>query len=489
MASFLDYLLNARTTPEGGEWSGMPGLLAPQQRVDSTFNPRGDYNAPSLLESFMPSQSPPTQGPPNMPPWLAGAQAPGALAPPPTAAPVNIERTSLENSPLSLAPPQPGASFAPQAAPQAPQGGGFGNRLMMALQALGNPQAPFTYNALRESGVPHPQALLQATSLETAQANMPTWGIIAQDDFGNNKYGWINRATGQIAVPGAGPGGVGPGVTEAMDKDGNPLMGQPYLQHLEKNSPTMASAVKGALAGNLNLTGRKLQMAIAAASRVEEGFDMNIFNGRKALVIDAKKSTPNSFGGQRGSGNTAIEHLGELSSYAKALENFDAGIPLLSHSVNWLKQNASTDQASAANKLNDAVDRYVAEVAKFYAGSNTGGVAERDAARNRFSSIKSGKELAGAIEAERDLFIGKMKQLQAHRDETFPDQEHADKLVGPVLRPASTEAIDKINNNISALKGNTAQAAPGGPKIGAVSKGYRFKGGDPSKQENWEAVQ
>jgi len=29
-------------------------------------------------------------------------------------------------------------------------------------------------------------------------------------------------------------------------------------------------------------------------------------------------------------------------------------------------------------------------------------------------------------------------------------------------------------------------AAPSGPSVGTVENGYRFKGGDPSKQENWE---
>jgi hypothetical protein len=32
-------------------------------------------------------------------------------------------------------------------------------------------------------------------------------------------------------------------------------------------------------------------------------------------------------------------------------------------------------------------------------------------------------------------------------------------------------------------------AANSGPKPGAVEDGYRFKGGDPGKQENWEPVQ
>ena len=33
-----------------------------------------------------------------------------------------------------------------------------------------------------------------------------------------------------------------------------------------------------------------------------------------------------------------------------------------------------------------------------------------------------------------------------------------------------------------------APQADGGPAAGTVVDGYRFKGGDPSKQENWERV-
>jgi len=37
-------------------------------------------------------------------------------------------------------------------------------------------------------------------------------------------------------------------------------------------------------------------------------------------------------------------------------------------------------------------------------------------------------------------------------------------------------------------RGSAAQASPGAPAVGTVKRGYRFKGGDPSNQENWEKV-
>jgi hypothetical protein len=41
-----------------------------------------------------------------------------------------------------------------------------------------------------------------------------------------------------------------------------------------------------------------------------------------------------------------------------------------------------------------------------------------------------------------------------------------------------------------AMVGGQPSAAPSGaPAVGSVEDGYRFKGGDPSKQENWEPVQ
>jgi len=35
----------------------------------------------------------------------------------------------------------------------------------------------------------------------------------------------------------------------------------------------------------------------------------------------------------------------------------------------------------------------------------------------------------------------------------------------------------------------TGGTTPSGPAVGEIDNGYRFKGGDPSKAENWEKVE
>jgi hypothetical protein len=50
-------------------------------------------------------------------------------------------------------------------------------------------------------------------------------------------------------------------------------------------------------------------------------------------------------------------------------------------------------------------------------------------------------------------------------------------------------AVAPASATTPAAKPNTPAKPPSsGPKVGAVEDGYRFKGGDPSKQENWEKV-
>ncbi len=454
MASLLDYLNPEQVRGLLGQLAGGGSFSDPMSgyQMQAPPAPQPQF-APNPFAGGMPQMAP--QGGVSQDPFnfVTSGMMPTNQPPP--------AQSVTQRMPVSLAPPPP--EERPQSLPlSAPQqggmpqgGGGLGDRISMALSALVNPQTPFTYDALRQTGVPHAQALLQANSLETAQANMPTWGIIGQDDFGNNKYGWINRATGTIAIPGAGPGGQGiPNLLEATDRDGNPLMGQAYMAHLEKNTPSMAAAVNGALNGDISLSGRKLQLAVAAASRVDPNFNMNVFNARKELMVSANKATPNSFGGQRNAGNTAVQHLGTAAEQAVKLGNWDAGQPDISHAINWIRQHGSTEQAAAANALNTTIDRYVAEVGRFYSGSASGGVMEREQARQRFNAAKTPQELAAAVQSERDLFSGKLNQLQDQRDSAFAgDARRAEKLVGPIIMSHGQEGFRKIDSSLSSLLG------------------------------------
>lgn len=52
-----------------------------------------------------------------------------------------------------------------------------------------------------------------------------------------------------------------------------------------------------------------------------------------------------------------------------------------------------------------------------------------------------------------------------------------------------SEITDRLRNiGTRGGEGGAARTAAGGPSPGAVEDGYRFKGGDPSKPENWEPV-
>jgi hypothetical protein len=39
------------------------------------------------------------------------------------------------------------------------------------------------------------------------------------------------------------------------------------------------------------------------------------------------------------------------------------------------------------------------------------------------------------------------------------------------------------------MKRSAGESIKSGPKAGDIVQGYRFKGGDPSKKENWELVE
>lgn len=94
---------------------------------------------------------------------------------------------------------------------------------------------------------------------------------------------------------------------------------------------------------------------------------------------------------------------------------------------------------------------------------------ERDA-RKTLTAARTAQDYEAAGKA-----LDELKKIQADRK----------KLIGKFSAKASPETTPP---NPGVVK-PAALSYKGSPAVGAVVKGYRFKGGDPSKKENWEKVE
>lgn len=278
------------------------------------------------------------------------------------------------------------------------------------------------------------------------------------DILGHPQYGFVNALKQTVNGQPAGGGSQG-GNNFSIPPDvaSNPQAAKEYIQ---KNYPAAMPYIEAIHRGDASVTGRMVQNFLPVAAMVYPDLQQYDYDARKKMAIDYRSSTFNSAGGQRNAGNTAIGHLATVLKAAQDLQNTNlpgGAAPDIAHMINWVRQHGTADQSAKANALNDAVDRYVEEVKKYYSGSATGGVGERDAARSRLSALKTGPELAAAIGTEADLFKSKLDQLQQSRLATFGDEATADQATGgPVLQPHAQQALKYIQQNLPQLKNGTA---------------------------------
>ena len=82
--------------------------------------------------------------------------------------------------------------------------------------------------------------------------------------------------------------------------------------------------------------------------------------------------------------------------------------------------------------------------------------------------------------------------LQLKREGKLPpnalDLGDPNSLITKFVQTAKNAKPASLSDMISANGGVGAPVAPKAPDVGAVVRGYTFRGGDPSKQENWERV-
>ncbi len=427
-----------------------PSPQQPQQpQLGSGAEPSAVWRGPGEANAIQ-NNPPPGMTPPPM------ANVPMPL---PRPAPgVNLGMPSAQQPPAPQAPqpvqPQPAPSPQPQV--QAPQSGpGIGDRFSAGAAGFFNAASPMQAIGNLLGGA--------VTGQRQDAAGRSTLQETGSDPFtGQKTFAWINPANqtmtpatmgGMPSGTGNAPGGMGQ-FSEAIRAG---VSGQ---QLMALAPPQIKNRLQAMLEGReapptqAAMRNPAVMALMDAAHAIDPNFDETAWRKRSEFIVGLQKGTPSSLGGQRNMGNTALEHLSTVAEKAEAMGNTDLGgwAPGIAALANKGRQALSADQAAKANALNDAVDRYVAEVGRYYSGSSSGGAHEREAARQRFSSVKTNQELSAAIQVEKELFHGKLKQMEEQRDEAL----------GPyaknyaMIQPHGEKALSAIDATLSRMRGGSS---------------------------------
>lgn len=298
-------------------------------------------------------------------------------------------------------------------------------------------------------------------ALTTASAYQPKWSRIGTDASGQPQYGWVDPKTGTITDQGGKPVTGAPSGPDVNAKAGDTYAALPKAQQgivdqmLDGRLPVPSgTALKTPYWQNLLEAANDKEAAAGNPS----GFDASKWTARNATRKEFESGGPNLPAGTITSGNTAIQHLGQLYESVDKLGNF-GGVPFVNYALNAGKNAVAkgSGTATALSAFNSIRDKYVEEATKFYRG--VGGTQEdikRDIAV--LDAANSPAELKTAIQTQVHLMQSKVNALQSRWQTVFgPDQKFQ------IIQPESQKYIDEIEGKQpapAAVAGKPAATPP-----------------------------
>ena len=297
-------------------------------------------------------------------------------------------------------------------------------------------------------------------------------GIIDTDKFGRPVRGYISGPKrGQpLNIAPVGGDRVAP-----TDKN---LHGEDLLNTLDQD---MANTVRSIASGATEFKDTPKNATIKNALLQ---YDPQFNTQRFKLRDDLRKNTPNSMGNIVNVGNTALDHLRLASDAVEDLRKKEyAGGKY--RTLNWIQGIKSYGPSGfpELEEFNTAKQRFVDEATKFYRGVG-GNLHDIKEAEARLNAARNPDELHAIIQQEARLFASKVNALSDQYDRSFKSPYVEYDKFDPIDEKGHS-ALDVINSR--GLKNETTKSPQmSGPKVGDVIKGYRFKGGDPRDQNNWE---
>lgn len=471
------------------------GAQAPESTVAAAASPSQMPQLPDPNVPMQPRSIPATPMPaaPVLDPTAMAA------APPAIRAPANVPETSLmgrvgnginNNSNLLLA---LGAGLA--GAPS--WGTGISRALSGAVQgqALDQKQGQLnqTIRFLQSRGLPPDMAAAAVSNPEILKQILPQIVGARQRKFtqigesfdGTKQYGFVDEASGKAydlsgkeigtdgtAAQANASGLLAKGVT---DYDSS-LRGDSYLAQF---SPDMQAAIKARLRGDVQPTGnprvkgfetKANEYARTYADQVGIPYSDALYSERRKMRTELGSVSPATIGGQTKAFNQGVGHLASMADKMKALGNWDpVGVPAVANFINTMRQETNSDVKSVSDAANTLGQTVAGEVGKLFSGSAGGGVHERELTRNRFSTVKSPKQLASALEATAETMESGLHALEQRRDAVFgakgPNNPHND--IEFVSK--GTEAnIDHIRDVIAQLRGQKTAPSAATPTAPAI---------------------
>lgn len=368
-----------------------------------------------------------------------------------------------------------------------------------------------TYRALISRGVPPGEALaavynpevMKATAAKYFETKPSTPHKIGTDMMGNDimgvfdpnanhgKGGYLDAAgrplgadgsaAGGVGVPGNGAGILAKGVTDYNSE-------LPAEDYKKQFSPEVQAQMDAYIRGDTMPTGnpriKGLNSKIkewAQTYGAKSGVPVSdaTFSERRKYRTELGSTSPSTAGGQIKAFDQGIDHALSLSKNLLKLDNSSGlGIPAVADGVNRLRQAFSTKQSGLAAETSAIGQTLAGEVGKLFSGNAGGGVHERELTRDRFKTINSPEQLAGALEGTIETMEGGLHALEARRDNILGPNHNVQ-----ILRPETEAKIAQIRQIASMLRGETP-AAPQAPAAPLAPGETRSMGGVTIRRMN-----
>ncbi len=220
------------------------------------------------------------------------------------------------------------------------------------------------------------------------------------------------------------------------------------------------------------------EQAIALAEKINPGFSQQEYKTQQALKISygsGKDSQVNASIGQ------ALMHMNNMYSHVGDLRN--TKYPAYNAVANAIaEQTGDVRFQKAAASFSADKTAAIEELTKAFKGTG-GSLTEVQMWEKEMSSAGSPEALEATIKEGVSLLDGRM-EVQADKQNRVL---HTTDTGYNLLPPKGKAAYDALTGAGSAESTGPRKAGAAVPAVGAIYKGYRFKGGDPAQVSSWAA--